>query len=104
MRRVTTYLLAYGLLLIALFHIVPAGGFFFAVSIFLAGGAAAKARSVAPIATVTQRARKRECFFGTVIQELVGGRSKASVETEWRSPASSTSVPVTRRKSTSVRA
>ena len=36
----TTYLLAYGLLLIALFHIVPAGGLFFAVSIFLAGSVA----------------------------------------------------------------
>ena len=40
MRRVTACLLTYGLLLIALFHIVPAGGLFFAVSIFLAGSAA----------------------------------------------------------------
>ena len=40
MRRVTTCLLAYGLLLIALFRIVPAGGLFFAVSIFLALSAA----------------------------------------------------------------
>jgi diguanylate cyclase (GGDEF)-like protein len=41
MRRVTAYLLAYGLLLTALFHITPAGGLFFAVSIFLALSAAA---------------------------------------------------------------
>ena len=38
MRRVTTGLLAYGLLLAALFHIMSPGGFFFAVSVFLAGG------------------------------------------------------------------
>ena len=37
MRRVTAYLLTYGFLLIALFYLMPAGGFFFAVSIFLAG-------------------------------------------------------------------
>ena len=37
----TTCLIAYGLLLIALFHILPAGGLFFAVSIFLAGSVAA---------------------------------------------------------------
>lgn len=40
MRRVTTCLLAYGLLIVALFHIVPAGGLFFAVSVFLAGSVA----------------------------------------------------------------
>ena len=40
MRRVTICLLAYGLLLIALFHIMPPGGLFFAVFIFLAGGVA----------------------------------------------------------------
>ncbi len=40
MRRVTTCLLVYALLLVALFHIVPVGGLFFAVSIFLAGGVA----------------------------------------------------------------
>ena len=37
----TICLLAYGLLLIALFHIMPANGLFFAVSIFLAGSVAA---------------------------------------------------------------
>jgi diguanylate cyclase (GGDEF)-like protein len=36
-RRVTVYLLAYALLLIALFHIMPVSGLFFAVSVFLAG-------------------------------------------------------------------
>ncbi|MFA5085406.1 MAG: GGDEF domain-containing protein [Candidatus Omnitrophota bacterium] len=36
----TTYLLIYGMLLAALFHIVPAGGLFFAVSVFLAGSVA----------------------------------------------------------------
>jgi len=41
MRRVMACLLAYGISLIALFHIMPPGGFFFAVSIFLAGSAAA---------------------------------------------------------------
>ena len=40
MRRVTTCLLAYGLLLVVLFHIVPAGGLFFALSIFLVGSVA----------------------------------------------------------------
>ncbi len=40
MRRVTMCLMAYGLLLIALFHVMPACGFFFAVSIFLAGSVA----------------------------------------------------------------
>ncbi|MCX5668072.1 MAG: GGDEF domain-containing protein [Candidatus Omnitrophica bacterium] len=40
MRRVTTCLLAYGLLLAALFHIVPPGGLFFLVSVFLAGSIA----------------------------------------------------------------
>ena len=40
MRRVTTCLLAYGLLLVALFHIMPPGGLFFAVSVFLAGSVA----------------------------------------------------------------
>ncbi len=40
MRRVTTYLLAYALLLAALFHIMPAHSLFFAVSIFLAGSVA----------------------------------------------------------------
>jgi diguanylate cyclase (GGDEF)-like protein len=39
-RLVTTCLLAYGLLLIALFHIMPVGGLFFAVSVFLAGSIA----------------------------------------------------------------
>ena len=41
MRRVTTCLLTYGLLLIVLFHIMPAGGLFFAVSVFLAVSVAA---------------------------------------------------------------
>lgn len=41
MRRVTTYLLIYSLLLAALFHIVPVAGLFFAFTIFLAGSVAA---------------------------------------------------------------
>ena len=41
MRRVTACLLAYGLLLIALFHIMPPGVLFFAVSIFLTGSVVA---------------------------------------------------------------
>ena len=40
MRRVTMCLMAYGLLLIALFHIMPTCGFFFAVTVFLAGSVA----------------------------------------------------------------
>lgn len=41
MRRVTTCMLAYGLLLIALFHMVGLSGLFFAMCVFLALGAAA---------------------------------------------------------------